>query len=162
MAIVTTTLSARTLQQLAFDQLKAFRHRCGHLALHRLDRRGVVRPTRAAPAMRVRDVHGRAQIAVELLQLRQGERIRDRREFCLRKTLRHEEQQCGSFGECTAFGHQSRNSPFRVYREVFGASLRLRTEIDRHRLMRCAVLFERDVRRECTGARSVVPERSRA
>jgi hypothetical protein len=29
----------RTLQQLAFDQLEAFRHRCGHLALHRLYRR---------------------------------------------------------------------------------------------------------------------------
>jgi hypothetical protein len=24
-----------------FDQLEAFRHRCGHLALHRFDRRGI-------------------------------------------------------------------------------------------------------------------------
>src|SRR6516164_9486953 len=57
----------RALQQLALDQLEAFRHRYGYLARHRLDRRGVVRPPRAPPAMRVRDVHGRAKIAVELL-----------------------------------------------------------------------------------------------
>src|SRR4029077_9000903 len=66
------------------------------------------------PAMRVRDVNGRAEIAVKLLHLRQGERIRERREFSLRKTLRHEEQQSGSFGECPAFGHQRGNPPFWV------------------------------------------------
>jgi len=47
------------------------------------------------PAMRVRNVHDRAEIAVELLYPRQGERIRERREFRLRKTLRYEEQQSG-------------------------------------------------------------------
>src|SRR5258708_6542649 len=52
-------------------------------------------PNALPPAMRVRDVPSRAEIAVELLQLRQGERVRERREFCLRKTLRHEEQQSG-------------------------------------------------------------------
>src|SRR5437868_12644552 len=38
-------------------------HRRRHLALHRLDRRGIIRPAGAAPVMRVRDVHRRALIA---------------------------------------------------------------------------------------------------
>src|SRR5260370_17441546 len=55
----------------------------GTLRFHRLDRRGVVRPPRASPAMRMRDVHCRAEIAVELLHLPQGKRIQERPQFCL-------------------------------------------------------------------------------
>jgi hypothetical protein len=39
----------RALQQLAIDQLKAFRHGCPHLALHPLDRRGGALCRHAAP-----------------------------------------------------------------------------------------------------------------
>jgi len=43
----------RALQQLAIDQLKAFRHGCPHLALHRLDRRGGrAMPARGTPIRR--------------------------------------------------------------------------------------------------------------
>src|SRR3954469_14604471 len=66
----------RTPQELLFDQFEAFRHGRRHLALHRLDRGGIVCPPSATPAMRMRDVHGRAKIAVELLHLREGEWIR--------------------------------------------------------------------------------------
>ena len=60
----------RALQKLLLDQLEAFRHGCGYLALHGLDRRGIIRPPGAAPAVRVRHMNCRAEIAVELLRLR--------------------------------------------------------------------------------------------
>src|SRR4029077_9419596 len=69
-----------TLQQLMFDEREAVRHVRRYFALHRLDGRGVVRPPRAPHAMGVSNVHGRAKIAVELLNLCEGERIIERGE----------------------------------------------------------------------------------
>ena len=111
---------------------------------------------RAPRAMRVRDVHGRAQIAVEFLHLGEREGVRQRREFCVGKTLRDEQKQAGRFGQCPAFGHERRNAALRVYSEVFGAPLGLRAEIEPHRLIRRTGFFERDVGRERTGPRSVI------
>src|SRR5262249_44240836 len=85
--------------------------------------------------------------------------IVERREVGLRETLRYKTQQRGGFGERAGRGHQRRHATFGVYSEVFGVSLRLRTEIDRDRLVGRTGLFERDVRRQRTGAgRIVKPE----
>jgi hypothetical protein len=100
--------------------------------------------------MSVRNVHGRAKIAVELLNLSKGERIGEGREFGMRETLRHKAQQGGGLGERAAFADQRGNSAFRVYRKVFWAPLGLIAEIDQNRLVGRAGFFERDVRRERT------------
>jgi hypothetical protein len=144
---VLLTHDPRAFQELMLYELEALSHGRRHLPLHRLDRRAIVGPAGAAPTMRVRHVHGRAQIAVELLNLCQGERIRERREFGRRETLCDEAQQRRGLGERPALGNQRRDTPFRVYREVVRAPLRLRTEIEADRLIRCTGLFERDVRR---------------
>jgi len=73
-----------------------------------------------------------------------------------RRSLRHEEQQSGVSVSVPLSVTSAGNPPFRVYREILGASLGLRAEIDRHCLIPCAGLFERDVRPERTGARSVL------
>ena len=135
---------------------EAFHHGRGHFALHRLDRHCIVGPPGAAPAMRVRDMHGRAKIAVELLHLREGKRIGERREFGGREALRQEDKQGGSLRKRAVFGHQRGNPPFRIHRKVFRASLSLRTEIDLHRLVGRAGLFERDVRRKRTSSGRIV------
>jgi hypothetical protein len=106
--------------------------------------------------MRVRDMHGRAQIAVEFLDLRESEWIGERGEFRLGETLRHEAQQRGRFRECTALGDQGGYSPLGIDREVFGAPLALRAEVYQNRLVGRAGLFERDVRRERARAGGVV------
>src|SRR5262249_36955317 len=104
----------------------------------------------------VRDMHGRAKITIEFLNLCEGKRICERREFGLRVKLRHKAQQCWSFGERAAVGHQSGDTSFRVYREVFGAFLALSTKIDQNRLIGRTRLFKCDVRRQSTGAGSIV------
>src|SRR5713101_9705855 len=78
---VLVTHDPRTLHELMFDQLKAFRYVRWYFALHRLDGCGVIRPPGAPHAMCVRDMHGRAKIAIELLNLREGEGIREGGEF---------------------------------------------------------------------------------
>src|SRR5712691_11162328 len=77
----------RTLQELVFDQLEAFRHVRRRLSLHCLDGVGAIRPPCAPHAMGVRNMHGRAKITIELLNLCKGERIRERGELGLRETL---------------------------------------------------------------------------
>src|SRR2546429_534913 len=72
------------------------------------------------------------------------------------EALRHKAQQRRSFRECAALGHQSGNAPFRVDREVCGAPLALGAKIDQNRLVVRTGLFKRDVRRESTGAGSIV------
>src|SRR5215467_12146276 len=58
-----------TLQKLVLDQLEAFRRIRRHFALHSLDCCSVVCPPCAPHAMGVRDMHGRAKVTVELLNL---------------------------------------------------------------------------------------------
>ena len=64
------------LEVFVLDEVEAFGHCRRDFALHGLDRRGIIRPPRAAPAMRVGDVYGRAQITIELLDLGEREGIR--------------------------------------------------------------------------------------
>src|SRR3984893_4530797 len=153
---VLVTHHPRTLHELMFDQLKAFHHVRWYFAPHCLDGCGVIRPSGAAHTMCVRDMYGRAKITIELLNLCKGERIREGGEFGVRETLCHKAQQRGGFRECAALGHQRGNAPFRVDREVFGAPLALGTEIDENGLVGRTGLFKRDVRRERTGAGSIV------
>src|SRR5262249_42176710 len=94
-----------------------------------------VRPAGPSPTMRVRNVYSRAKIGVELLNLGKGERIGEGRELGVRETLRYKAQQRRSFSQRAIVGHQCRNAPFRVEREVFGTPLALRGEIDQNRLI---------------------------
>src|SRR5271169_4347029 len=74
---VLVTHDPRTLQELVFDQLKAFRDVRGHFALHSLDRCRVIRPPCASHAVGMGDMHRRTKITVELLNLRKSEWIRE-------------------------------------------------------------------------------------
>jgi hypothetical protein len=139
-----------------FDQLGALGHARRHFVLHSLDRGGIVGPSRSAPAMRVGDMDGRAQVAVELLRLRQGEGIGKRRQLGRRELLRHKEQQAGRFGERAPFRHQRRNAALWVDREILRRALGLGAEIDPLRLVIRAGFFEGDVRCQRAGSRRVI------
>ena len=78
-----------------FDQLEAFRHVRRYFALHCLDGCGVIRPPSAAHTICVRDIHGRAKITIELLNLCEGERNREGGEFGIQETLRNKAQKGG-------------------------------------------------------------------
>src|SRR5215469_4054691 len=64
---VPVTHDPRALQELMFDQLKAFLHVRRHFALHCLDRCSVVRPPGAPHAVCMRDMNRRTKVTVELL-----------------------------------------------------------------------------------------------
>src|SRR5579862_5904312 len=79
-------------QQLIFDEREAIRHVRRDLAFHCLNGCRVVRPPCAPHAMGVSNVHGRAKITIELLNLGEGKRIIERSEVRFWKTLRDKAQ----------------------------------------------------------------------
>src|SRR5258708_27590586 len=97
----------RTPEHLSLDEIEAGADGLRRLLLHRLVRRRVIRPTVAASTMRVRHMHGRAEIAHEGLQLGERERIVERRELSLRMRLRDIDENGGRFRPPAALSYQS-------------------------------------------------------
>src|ERR1700730_2756847 len=97
-----------------FDLREGGADTLGYLTLHRLDRRWVVRPARAAHPVRMRHVDCRAQIAVERLHHGEGERVVERRQFRLRKALREIGEDRGCFCQYAVVGNQSRHPSLKI------------------------------------------------
>jgi hypothetical protein len=99
----------------------------------------------AAHAVGVRHVQGRAEVAVECLDLGKGKRIVEWREARLRETLGDERQHRRALGQDAPVGHQCRHSTFGIDSQVLGSSLLIRGEVDANRGILSTRLFQRDV-----------------
>src|ERR1700722_16086294 len=146
----------RTSEHLSLDQIEAGADGLRRLLLHRLVRRRVVRPTVAASAMRVRHMHGRAEIAHEGLQLGERERIVERRELSLRMRLRDIGENGGRFRQHAAPSYEGRPPAFRIYLEIGRLRLLGGAEVDPSRFVSGVRLFERNMRSKSAAVGGVI------
>jgi hypothetical protein len=112
-------------------------------------------PARAAHAVRVRDVAGRAQVAIEGLDAGKCERIVERRQFGGRKALRDIRKQRRRFGEDAVIGDQRGHARLRVDRKIFRLALVATLEAQPHGFKFGAGVDQRDMRGERAGMRRI-------
>ena len=143
-------------EHLLLNQVEARADGLRNLLLHCFDRRRVVRPSIAARAMSVRDMHRRAQIAHERLHFREGERIVERSKASGRMSLGDIGENGRRFRQDAAIGDERRHPALRVDPQIVGLGLLGRGEVDEARVIRGARLLERDMRSERAGVGRVV------
>ena len=104
--------------------------------------------------MRVRDMNGRAEIAREAWNSREGEGVVERREPRLRVGLRDIDEQRRRFGQHAARRDQRGHAALRVDLQIVGRTLLGLGEVDAPRLVDRAGVLQRDMDGERAGVRA--------
>jgi hypothetical protein len=128
------------LDHLSLDQLVTAADGLWDLSLHGGDGSRIIRPSIAAHPMRVRDVHGRADEAVECLHLGEGKGIVERRETSLRKALRDECEYGRRLGEDAPRRRHRGHAPFCIDGKIVRLPLLGAGKVNALELIGCAGL----------------------
>src|SRR5271156_2777835 len=142
----------RPFEHPGLDQFETGADALGNLAFHVGERSLLGRPTITPAPVGVSDMHGRAEIGDERLQLREGERVVQRREAGLRKTLRDKGEDRRRLRQNAARGSQRGHAALGIDREIVRRLLLGLAEIEPLQFVARPRILQRDVRSERASA----------